>query len=735
MQHERGVSLMSRVSEGSLLSTVFVDYDNIYLSLKRKNEEAAKRFAKDAGSWLTEIASGRLITPTNGPAITMPRRIVMNRCYGNPVPRRNTHDNSTDMNSFPFVRHHYLRAGFEVIDCPPLTAQLKNSADIRMVMDVRDYLLHDTYFDEFIILSGDADFTPVLHRLRQHARRTVIYSNDYTAAPYTAISDGEVREDDLIAALIDGRGTGALTDEQSARKGLPNPAALAEARRAVIADVVSHVRAGSQPLLLEVLADRAVRTLGHERTVGTAWGGAGSFRDLLVKELPDGVDVTEHAPHYVLDTTRQATPLDLKTEKREARPSRAQVEHLATSFGEVRPEPLVPAERAPMGEAGPAAPVQRQHQYTGDTPMEPQPSLPERRTEAGLSALNAPGPFGPTTARHDQPAPQETPAAAAALEPAPAPNAPAPSPAATAQPQPAPRAAEPAHRPAAPAPQLETRNAQPAPTAIAPEHSVAAPQPQPTQSQPSQAREVGPPQSAEPMPAQQPTPRPAATQQRAPQPSDHASAIQKSIARIHEACQAPPISPPEYRVLFDVMAEEINTNGLTGTQTLVNICERAKALGVDVRKDDARFILEVVSEADPWFEQGASSNLFASRFRNFVVARCKGQGLQLSATELDLIEAWFTGASPRVAALKEPVPEPRSAQIPAPAQTVPQAQSAPQSQQASPAAAAPNPNQQDWFANEPQRQPAQAGTEQSDFGRYSESSDDFPRVVRARSRA
>ena len=35
----------------------------------------------------------------------------------------------------------------------------------------------------------------------------------------------------------------------------------------------------------------------------------------------------------------------------------------------------------------------------------------------------------------------------------------------------------------------------------------------------------------------------------------------------------------------------------------------------------------MVSESDPWFEQGASANLFAGRFRNFVVARCRGQGL------------------------------------------------------------------------------------------------------------
>ena len=105
---------MRREAGGPCLSAVFVDYDNIYLSLKRKSEEAAKRFAKDASVWLRAIETGRLITATNTP-FDGGRRIVMNRCYGNPVPRRNAHDNSTDMNSFPFVRHHFLRAGFEVI--------------------------------------------------------------------------------------------------------------------------------------------------------------------------------------------------------------------------------------------------------------------------------------------------------------------------------------------------------------------------------------------------------------------------------------------------------------------------------------------------------------------------------------------------------------------------------------------------------------------------------------------
>ena len=106
------------------------------------------------------------------------------------------------------------------------------------------------------------------------------------------------------------------------------------------------------------------------------------------------------------------------------------------------------------------------------------------------------------------------------------------------------------------------------------------------------------------------------------------------------------MSPHEYRVLFEVMAKEISENDLIGAQTLANITQRAQEKGLEVRRDDVRFVLEVVSEADPWFEQGASANLFAGRFRNFVVARCRGQGLNLSADELDLIDAWFAGGSP-----------------------------------------------------------------------------------------
>ena len=519
-----GLPVMKRESNRPMLTTVFVDYDNVYLSLKRKSEEAAKRFSKDAGRWIREIETGRLMTPTNGAAVEDGRRIVINRCYGNPVPRRSQNDNSTDMSSFPFVRHHFLRAGFEVIDCPPLTAQLKNSADIRMVMDMRDILTHDTYFDEFVILSGDADFTPVLHRLRSHARRTVIYSNDNTAAPYTAICDAEVREADFLALLLDGRlpGSKAIEDTRPEMASLPSANNIETMRKEILGEVIAAVRAADQPVPLEALADRAVRNLGYDKTVGSGWGGIGSFRDLLSKGLPEEIRLSSQPPYIVYDATRAVTQQQ-PSEARRIEPH--------------RPEPApVRAQEAPSGQS-----LQRTLPPLLGGLQSQQPQQAQRT--AGPSS-------GP---------PAQTP-----------------------------------RGPLAPA-QSDALSGQPG-----------LPQPQ------SYAR-----------------------------PGEGATLIQQSIARIHEASQAPTLSPPDYRTLFDVMAQEIGKNGPAGAQTLANIVQRAQELGLDIRRDDVRFVLDVVGEGDPWFAQGVSASLFASRFRNFVVARCRSQGLNLSADELDLIEAWF----------------------------------------------------------------------------------------------
>ncbi len=630
---------MKRESSGPILTTVFVDYDNIYLSLKRKNDDAAKRFAKDSSLWLEGIQSGELITPATGYSLPSDRRIVMNRCYGNPVPRRNSHDNSTDMNSFPFIRHNFLKSGFEVIDCPPLTAQLKNSADIRIVMDIRDILTHDTYFDEFIIMSGDADFTPVLHRLRAHARRTVVYANDHTAAPYTAISDGEIRESNLLSLLLNGRRTSEISTTTTREISAPRTAAqvidVDAARRAILTEVVGYVRVAPQAVPLETLADRAVRMVGHEKTVGTQWGGYGSFRELLLAGLPDDIHLSDTAPYTVFDANRHISATGLISPQI-ALPQ-ATVEAQAMSVAQTMNSPLLREEQA-----------------------RPEPAIEQM------------------TQRHFQPAP-------------------------------APRITQ------STAPPVPQQPMQRHPEAMAPRSAPQAPQ-----IQMEQRREV--PRVSVPV---APPVAPAPPQRSAEQ----ATAIQQSIARIHEACQAPALAPAEYRVMFDVMAQEISANGLQGAQTLGNITQRAREFGLDLKRDDLRFILEVVSESDPWFEQGASANLFAGRFRNFVVARCRSQGLALSADELDLVEAWFSSQPAQQA-------RPAYGRMAPPAQQQPQQEPDAQTQastQASTQAPAQAPVSERWWSLEEGRQHIAEQRAQSGFNAV-EADDEFPRIVRTRLR-
>ncbi len=69
-----------------------------------------------------------------------------------------------------------------MVDCPSLTQQGKYSADIHMVIDALDRLAHPTRYDEFIVLSLNADFTPLFHRLRSFDRRVIMLGSGPSAA-------------------------------------------------------------------------------------------------------------------------------------------------------------------------------------------------------------------------------------------------------------------------------------------------------------------------------------------------------------------------------------------------------------------------------------------------------------------------------------------------------------------------------------------------------------------------
>jgi hypothetical protein len=172
-------------------SALFVDFDNVFLQLRSEDESVAERFAQQPDrwlSWLTRYASDQL--PGVGGAQS--RRVLVRRAYLNP-------------RAFDVYRAPLIRCGFEVIDCPPLTTRGKTSTDIRMVMDILEAISHSTRFDEFVLMSSDADFTPVMARLRKHDRFTFVVSLGQAAAAYRAACDHIVEQDEFIEHALDFR--------------------------------------------------------------------------------------------------------------------------------------------------------------------------------------------------------------------------------------------------------------------------------------------------------------------------------------------------------------------------------------------------------------------------------------------------------------------------------------------------------------------------------------------------
>jgi hypothetical protein len=165
-------------------SALFVDFDNIYIGLSKTDPAAAERFASDPARWLAWLEKG-LPVRANG-AQPRPRSILVRRCYPNPDA------------GFRRFRSFFTSAAFSVTDCPTLTRTGKNSSDIYMVMDILDILNHKTYFDEFIIFSGDSDFMPVLLRLRAHDRRTTTLAIDFMPPAYKASCDLVINEEEFI---------------------------------------------------------------------------------------------------------------------------------------------------------------------------------------------------------------------------------------------------------------------------------------------------------------------------------------------------------------------------------------------------------------------------------------------------------------------------------------------------------------------------------------------------------
>ena len=247
----------SSPSPTHIRTALFVDFDNIYLGLQREDPSAAEQFATDPTRWLLWLQDHLSHQDGNSRG----RKILFRRCYLNP-------------SQFGRFRPYFTRSAFEVVDCPPLTSGGKTSADIHMVMDILDTLSHPTRFDEFILLSGDADFTPVLLRLSKHDRRSAILAIGPASVAYKAACDLLIDQDTFLEEAI-----GATPSQTTRTAAGPSNSAMGELL-SHIADKV-YERASASGELVATELPPIFREFS-EFTASTNWLGFNSLRNMTM---------------------------------------------------------------------------------------------------------------------------------------------------------------------------------------------------------------------------------------------------------------------------------------------------------------------------------------------------------------------------------------------------------------------------------------------------------------------
>ena len=265
-----------------LRSALFVDFDNIFGGLQDLDPAAARRFATNPSALVRWLEQGG--DDWTGP---FERRFLMKYCYLNPEVHRN-------------YRSYFASAGFRVVDCPSLTRQGKSAADIHLVLDVVDSLDHQTRFDEYIICSADADFTPLMARIRSHDRRTVMIAAGPSSSAYQAVRDQALTAIELVEAL-DATSPPrprpekvTLDDEVATTHSIPAASDLVAA-----ADAVRRAVSAAGGAIGGAAAASAAR-LSVPEIAADRWGGSG-FSGFLAEHAKDLLLVPTDTGGIVLD--------------------------------------------------------------------------------------------------------------------------------------------------------------------------------------------------------------------------------------------------------------------------------------------------------------------------------------------------------------------------------------------------------------------------------------------------
>ncbi|MFZ4763361.1 MAG: NYN domain-containing protein [Roseimicrobium sp.] len=146
-------------------------------------------------------------------------------------------------------------AAFELIEIPHVRQSGKNSADIRMVVDALDLCYTKGHVDTFVIISGDSDFSPLVSKLRENAKKVIgMGVKNSTSNLFISNCDEFIYYDDLMRKEVS-KAIRANKDAPS-RDATTKPVEVV--KKLDPADVIARVTETLEALMEDRDADEAI---------------------------------------------------------------------------------------------------------------------------------------------------------------------------------------------------------------------------------------------------------------------------------------------------------------------------------------------------------------------------------------------------------------------------------------------------------------------------------------------
>jgi uncharacterized LabA/DUF88 family protein len=205
-----------------------------------------------------------------------------------------------DWSMFDEARRMLTRHHVELIEIPQrLGASRKNAADIKMAVDAIELAFERDYVTTFVIGTGDSDFTPLVHKLRELNKRVIgVGIRASTSALLPPACDEFLFYESMEGVEVASRQEKAAPTRRKAKEPEPSPVAVedpgeAEDLETLITRTLSGLQRSSGDAVLASSLKRAL--LRKDSTFSEADYGFRGFGEMLrniqergVIELSDG---------------------------------------------------------------------------------------------------------------------------------------------------------------------------------------------------------------------------------------------------------------------------------------------------------------------------------------------------------------------------------------------------------------------------------------------------------------